>query len=110
MTLTINDTFMTSDQTVHTARQAPGRDGWEVSWLPGRIVDRNTAATAMILADTAAEEDLHEGHRLWPFIQSWAAELGLTGPDAITRSSQPPAGPRLQHERDSDWPDPEAGQ
>ena len=25
MTLTINDTTMTSDQTAHTARQAPGR-------------------------------------------------------------------------------------
>ena len=37
MTLTINDTAMTSDQTAHTARQAPGRQHlWEVSWLPGR--------------------------------------------------------------------------
>ena len=42
-----------------------------MSWLPGQILDRNTAITAMILADTAAEEDLHEGHRLWPHIQSW---------------------------------------
>ena len=32
MTLTIHDTTMTSDQTAHTARQAPTRDGWEVSW------------------------------------------------------------------------------
>ena len=57
MTLTINDTTMTSDQTAHTARQAPGRQhGWEVSWLPGQILDRNTAITAMILADTAAEQ------------------------------------------------------
>ena len=101
MTLTINDTTMTSDQTAHAARQAPGpQHGWEVSWLPGQILDRNTAITAMILADTAAEEDLHEGHRLWPHIQSWAAELGLTGPDAIdgphSRSPAPatkPAGP-----------------
>jgi len=91
MTLTINDTTMTSDQTAHTARQAPGRQpGWEVSWLPGRILDRNTAITAMILADTAAEGDLHEAHRLWPHIQSWAEELGLTAPDAITRATQPP--------------------
>ncbi len=91
MTLTINDTTMTSDQTAHTARQAPGRQpGWEVSWLPGRILDRNTAITAMILADTAAECDLHEAHRLWPHIQSWAEELGLTAPDAITRATQPP--------------------
>jgi hypothetical protein len=91
MTLTINDTTMTSDQTPHTARLAPCRPHhWEVSWLPGQILDRNTAITAMILADTAAQADLHEGHRLWPHIQGWAAELGLTGPDAIAQVSQPP--------------------
>ena len=90
MTLTINDTTMTSDQTAHTARHAAERNGWEVSWLPGQILDRNTAITAMILADTAAEQDLHEGHRLWPFIQGWAEEVGLTAPDAIARASQPP--------------------
>ena len=99
MTLTITDATMTSDQTLHTARQAPSRDGWEVSWLPGQTLDRNTAITAMILADTAAGQDLHENHRLWPFIQSWAAELGLTGPEAITQAAQPPAAPSRQPER-----------
>ena len=54
MTLTINDTTMTSDQTPHTARHAPSRNGWEVSWLPGRILDRNSAITAMVLADTSS--------------------------------------------------------
>ena len=90
MTLTINDTTMTSDQSAHTARHAPDRNGWEVSWLPGQTLDRNTAITAMILADTTAEQDLHEGHRLWPHIQSWAQELGLTAPEAIAQASQPP--------------------
>jgi hypothetical protein len=37
-----------------------------VSWLPGQTLDRNTAITAMVLADTTAEPDLHESHRLWP--------------------------------------------
>ena len=41
MTLTINDTTMTSDQTAHTARQAPSGHGWEVSWLPGQLLDRS---------------------------------------------------------------------
>jgi hypothetical protein len=68
--LTINDTAMTSDQTAHTARHAPERNGWEVPWLPGQTLDRNTAITAMTLADTTAERDLPEGHRLWPHIQS----------------------------------------
>jgi hypothetical protein len=36
MILIINDATMTSDQTAHTARLAPGsRHLWEVSWLPG---------------------------------------------------------------------------
>ena len=90
MTLTINDTNMTSDQTTHTAQHVPDRNGWEVSWLPGQTLDRNTAITAMILADTTATQDLHEGHRLWPHIQGWAEELGLTAPDAMTRISQSP--------------------
>ena len=109
MTLTIDDTAMTSDQTSHAARQARGRQHeWEVSWLPGQIMDRNTAITAMILADTAAEADVHEGHRLWPFIQGWAAELGLTGSNAIARASQPPGGSNRQQERASAEPDREA--
>ena len=91
MSLTINDATMTSDQSPHTARQAPGhRHGWEVSWLPGQILDRDTAITAMILADIAATGDIRPGHRLWPAVQSWSAEIGLTGPDAIERAAQPP--------------------
>ena len=90
MTLTITDTTMTSDNTTHTARQAPGH-GWELSWLPGQTLDRNTAITAMVLADLTGEQDIHQGHRLWPHIEGWAAELGLTGPDAIARASQPAA-------------------
>ena len=65
MTLTINDTTMTSDQ------------------------NRNNAITAMLLADLTGKGDLHEAHRLWPHIEGWAAELGLTAPDAITRASEP---------------------
>ena len=106
MTLTINDTTMTSDQTTHVARQASGHQrGWEVSWLPGQILDRNTAITAMILADTASEHDLGEEHQLWPFIENWAAELGLTGSNAIARASQPPRDPDSQQERANGQPD-----
>ena len=98
MTLTITGTTMTSDHTAHSARQAPSQDGWEVSWLPGQTLDRNTAITAMILADLAGEQDLHQGHRLWPAIQAWAAELGLTGPDAIARATQPSGGTTRDHD------------
>ena len=101
MTLTINDTTMTSDQTAHTARLASGRQHlWEVSWLPGRALDRNSAITAMVLADQAGVHDLNERHRLWPFIESWAAELGLTGTDAVAAVSQQPGDPSCEHEPD----------
>jgi len=110
MTLTITGITMTSDQTAHTARLAPGSEHpWEVSWLPGRALDRNSAITAMTLAAHAREHDLNERRRLWPSIQGWAAELGLTGPDAIARASEP-ASPGQRHDRDSERSDPEAGQ
>src|SRR5579859_2950140 len=108
MTLTINDTTMTSDQTAHTARHTPDRNSWEVSWLPGQTLDRNTAITAMTLADTTAEQDVQEGHRLWPHIQSWAEELGLNPSDAIAQISQPPGDPDRRPEQATRQPDREA--
>ena len=108
MTLKIDDTAMSSDRTAHTARQTSGRGDWEVSWLPDQLLDRNTAITAMILADTAAGQDLHQGHRLWPHIQGWAEELGLTAPDAIAQISQPPNDVNHQQEQASRQPDREA--
>jgi len=98
MTLTINDTSMTSDYTAHTAQETPSRTGWEVSWLPGQTLDRNTAITAMTLADLAGEHDLHQGHRLCPHIAGWAAELGPTGPEAIARATQPSSGTTRDHD------------
>ena len=110
MTLTITGTTMTSDQTAHTARLAPGSQHLrEMSWLPGRALDRDSAITAMTLAGHVGDHDLNERHQLWPFIESWAAELGLTGSGAIHRITQP-GGPRQQHDRESERPDPEAGQ
>jgi hypothetical protein len=108
MTLTISDTAMTSDRRHCTARYAPDRNGWEVSWLPGQLLDRNTAITAMTLADTAAEHNLHEGHPLWPHIQSWAAELGLTAPGALSRVSQPPESMSTGMDFAAEPADPEA--
>jgi hypothetical protein len=109
MSLTITDTTMTSDHSAHTARQAPGgQERWEVSWLPGQILTRNAAITAMVLADTTASVDLHEGHRLWPHIQGWAAELGLTAPDAVAQASQPPGDSNRQQDQASRQPGREA--
>ncbi len=108
MTLTIQDDSISSDHTSHTARLAPGHErAWHVSWLPGRLMDRNSAITAMVLADVVATDDVHAGHRLWPHIEGWADELGLTAPDALAWASQPPG--HVSDEKEAVAPeDPEA--
>jgi hypothetical protein len=107
MTLTIQDDSISSDHTGHIAGLAPGHAAWHVSWLPGRLMDRNTAITAMVLADVVAPGDVHAEHQIWPHIESWAAELGLIAPDALAWVSQPPGSVSI--ERDAAVPeDPEA--
>jgi hypothetical protein len=96
---------ITSDQNPLAARQAPGGRGSEVSRLPGQVPARGTA---MLLADTVGERDLLEGPRVWTHIQGWAAELGLTAPDGITRASEPPDKTSNQ-EHATSRADPEAG-
>jgi hypothetical protein len=89
----ITDTAMVSDMTPHRADLTA--DGWRVTWCP-TPVGRNQAITAMTIAEVVAQMQ-QEGqqqvvdptHRMWPFIDSWAAELGFTGPDAVVRVSQP---------------------
>jgi hypothetical protein len=81
MSLTINDTTMTSDHSGYTARRALFRNDWEASWLPGQILDRTNATTAMTLA---------------------AAE-------AIARASQPPASATPRKDAFAERADPEAG-
>ena len=91
MALTIAEDSISSDRTAHTARLASGQDHrWEVSWLPGRYVDRNSAITAMVLADVTGPGDMHAGHRDWIFVEGWAAELGLTAGDVLARTASPP--------------------
>ena len=87
MTLSITDQLISSG---HAVRSAPGRPhALEVSWLSGRLLERSTAITAMMLVDTAGDARRDEGHQLWPAIHNWAAELDLTGPDAAAQASQP---------------------
>jgi hypothetical protein len=85
----ITDTFMSSPATPHTAR-ATG-EGWAVSWLPGRTLTRNEATTAMVIANVVGDRGvgLADGP-IWPHLDSWAAELGLSGADAVARVSEPP--------------------
>ena len=93
MALTITDRMMRSDQTPHTARlrHFEAGDAWQVSWLPHRLMDRNAAITAMTLADLVSEGEgigMHDDPR-WPVVDALAAELGLSGPDAVVCISEP---------------------
>jgi hypothetical protein len=93
MGLTITGKIMRSDLTPHTATLGhyQAGDAWRVSWFPGRLMDRNAAIAAMTLADLAAEGGamgLSDDPR-WPTIDTLADELGLTGPDAVVRASEP---------------------
>jgi hypothetical protein len=81
----ISATRMTSDVSTHFAAAVPGAGSmWRVSWLPGRLLDRNRAVTAMMLAEVASKKP----PRL--LVDTWATELDLTGADAARLVSQPP--------------------
>jgi hypothetical protein len=85
---------MTSDQTPQFAVSTPTGETWAVSWLPDRTLDRNQAITAMTVAEVVATNELWCTSPWWPFLDVWAAELGLTGPNAVVRAAGSP---------DSDW-------
>ena len=80
--ITITEDTMTSELTSHRAKHI--NHGWKVTWLPGRMLDRNQATTAMVLAERAAQ-GVGARDPDWPFIESWAAELGLTGAEAVSQ-------------------------
>ena len=108
MTLTILDDSISSDRTGHTARAVSG-DGhrWEVSWLPGWYLDRSSAVTAMVVADAVGPDGVDRKHRLWIHVEGWAAGLGMTAPDVLTRAASPPEPDR--DGKSAQPADPEAG-
>jgi hypothetical protein len=55
--------------------------------VPGSIAPA-LAAPAQ-LQEEGRTAVLDHSHRLWPHIDAWSAELGLTGPDAMARASEP---------------------
>jgi hypothetical protein len=87
MSLTITESAMTCAHTGHTARALDG-GGWAVSWLPGRVLTRNQAVTAMTIADFVGFG--LTGPRMRGHLHTWASELGLSGTDAIGRVSANP--------------------
>jgi hypothetical protein len=101
--ITITDTHMSSLDTPHTATVTGG--GWQVSWLPGRTLDRNQAITAMTIASTVGGNGVPRADNpIWMHLDGWAAELGLTGPTAVARAAKP-----LQEREAETRQEPEAG-
>jgi hypothetical protein len=81
MNATITDDQMTAESSMHYAKRTD--EGWLVSWLPGRLVSRNQATTAMVLAEYVGYGVTGPQDKRWAFIESWAAELGISGADAV---------------------------
>lgn len=106
MALTITDQIMRSTDTRHTATawpvpEVPGEPTlWTVTWLPGRNLTRDQAITAMTIAETVATHDMTDNAApVWSAIDSWAAELGITGPNAVSRASESPEDAALRAQR-----------
>ncbi len=97
--LTITDTDMTSDTTQHRAAVEPGAvveggpTAWKVTWLPGRLLTRNQAISALTLAEMLIERAhilADPAAKLWWHVDGWAEELGLSRADAVAMASVPP--------------------
>jgi ribosomal protein L37AE/L43A len=92
MSRTVTDTLIRSPCTAHTAELSG--NGWTVTWLPGRILTRSQAEAAMNIAEELgaipAGADPEDDDVLWDCINGWAADLGLSGRDAVARVSEPP--------------------
>src|SRR5215472_11501631 len=90
---------MSSPDTPHTATATGG--GWQVSWLPGRPLDRNQAITAMVIASTVSGKGVPRADDpIWLHLDGWAAELSLTAPSAVVRAFAPPvAGTGARRQR-----------
>jgi hypothetical protein len=86
MPVTVTDRLMRGTETRHTARRTGER--WAVSWLPGRVLSHDDAGTAMIIAETVGDGIELADDRRWPAINAWAAELGLSGTEAVARVSR----------------------
>jgi hypothetical protein len=76
MALQITDTRITSTLPDCDDVAVRGPAGWSVSWLPGRVLDRDQAITAMVLAEVYTLNPPPE-HKLWRHVDGWRAELGL---------------------------------
>jgi hypothetical protein len=78
MSVRITETEMVSTVTEH--RAIATSDGWTVTLLPGVYLGRNSAITAMSLAEIYATNPPADS-ALWVNARSWEQELGIDGSD-----------------------------
>jgi hypothetical protein len=97
MALTITGKLIRSAYTQHTAELVGqvDADTWRVSWLPGRVLTRIRAVAAMNIAEAVGLipvdcDPWAYDDEISASVEEWAAELGLTGPAAMARASEPP--------------------
>ena len=81
MAITITLDRMSDTDSDHTAVRV-STTGWRLSWLPTEVVTRDQAITGLMLA-AAVAHGVVPGHPRWPHVKNWAAELGLSGLEAL---------------------------
>jgi hypothetical protein len=99
MSITIDHQNMVAAGGFLSATRQQNGGMWKVCWLKIGVFDRNQTITALLLADHVLSatgpgesivgiQGVMLGHGcdgrcpMWPFIVTWADELGLTGQDA----------------------------
>ena len=85
--LRISDELITSTDTPHVVWRRPDatageRRVWVVSWLPRRLLTKQQALAAMMLAEAVSTGIRPDDQQR---VKSWAHELGFTGPEVIAR-------------------------
>jgi len=82
---------MRSPHTGHTA-SCDKSGWWHVSWLGGQPLSHSQAKAAMRIAEEVSQipadcdPEVYDD-QFWARVGAWAAELGLTAPDAVVRAS-----------------------
>jgi hypothetical protein len=115
-TLTITDRVMRSPYTRHTATAwpVPGEPTlWAVTWLPGRNLTQTQAQAAMHIAETVGRIPADAQPETWTkgvreHLDTWAAAIGLSAPDAVAWVTDPEPEAGHDHEPGTRPPDPEA--
>lgn len=94
MALTITDKAIRGTDTPHRAHRQLSAT-WTVTWLPGRLLSRDQAITAMTIAEEVGripadcDPEVYD-EASWSRVDALADELGMSGPDAVARASESP--------------------